>query len=147
MPRRSRGGGGRLADGRSDPLGAAIASVRLHAEAALLRRLNAGAGFADPRLASQIYLRDGAALARIAGGTLRPHGTHRKAADELAAAIASAGEPGAPTEPTTPAAHPASRLATLAARLGIDPFGSGVLLVAVAYALDLDTRELCHALA
>ncbi|HSR97256.1 MAG TPA: ATP-binding protein [Kofleriaceae bacterium] len=119
----------------ADALAAAIATVRLHAEAALLRRLNAGAGFADPRLASQIYLRDGTALARIAGGTLRPHGTHRKAADELAAAIASAGD------------APSGRLAVLTERLGIDPFGGGVLLVAVAYALDLDTRELCHALA
>src|SRR6185503_13123540 len=135
MPRRSRGGGGRLADGRSDPLGAAIASVRLHAEAALLRRLNAGAGFADPRLASQIYLRDEAALARIAGGTLRPQGTHRKAAGELAQAIAAAGD-GAP-----------GRLDVMTERLGIDAVGGGVLLVAVAYALDLDTRELCHALA
>src|SRR6185503_11898388 len=139
MPRRSRGGGGRLADGRSDPLGAAIASVRLHAEAALLRRLNAGAGFADPRLASQIYLRDGAALSRIAGGTLRPQGTHRRAAGELADAIAVAAEPGTLDGP--------SRLAVMTERLGVDASASGVLLVAVAYALDLDTRELCHALA
>src|SRR5262250_241877 len=96
-------------------LDAAIASVRLHAEAALLRRLNAGAGFADPRIASQIYLRDEAALARLAGGTLRPQGTHRKAAGELAAVIASGshaasdrGDAGAP-----------SRLAVMTERLGI----------------------------
>jgi AAA+ superfamily predicted ATPase len=127
-----------LADRRDDPLSAAIASVRLHAEAALLRRLNAGAGFADPRLASQIYLRDTAALGRLAGGTLRPHGTHRKAAGELADALASA-EPAAFVEP--------SRLAVMTERLGIDAAASGALLVAVAYALDLDTRELCHALA
>jgi len=122
----------------ADPLAAAITTVRLHAEAALLRRLNAGAGFADPRIASQIYLRDEAALARIAGGTLRPQGGHRKAAGELAQAIAAA---------ETASAHERSRLATLTQRLGIDPAASGVLLVAVAYALDLDTRELCHALA
>ncbi|HET9624467.1 MAG TPA: hypothetical protein VFP84_24010, partial [Kofleriaceae bacterium] len=109
--------------------------MRLHAEAAVLRRLNAGAGFADPRLASQIYLRDPGALGRLAGGTLRPQGSHRKAADELAAAIAAAPDPAA------------SRLATMTARLAIDPVGAGVLLIAVAYALDLDTRELCHALA
>ena len=127
-----------MADRSDDPLSAAIASVRLNAEAALLRRLNAGAGFADPRLASQIYLRDTAALGRIAGGTLRPHGTHRKAASELADAIASA-EPAAGGEP--------SRLAVMTERLGIDAAASGALLVAVAYALDLDTRELCHALA
>src|SRR5262244_3085837 len=83
-------------------LDAAIASVRLHAEAALLRRLNAGAGFADPRIASQIYLRDEAALARLAGGTLRPQGTHRRAEAELAEVIAAAAggdEPRAATRP------------------------------------------------
>jgi hypothetical protein len=118
------------------PLAAAIAHVRLHAEAALLRRLNAGAGFADPRIASQIYLRDPGALGRLAGGTLRPQGSHRKATDELAHAIAAAPDPSAP-----------SRLATLGDRLALDPVGAGVLLIAAAYALDLDTRELCHALA
>jgi hypothetical protein len=115
----------------------AIRSVRLHAEAALLRRLNAGTGFADPRIASQIYLRDEAALARLAGGTLRPQGSHRKAAGELAQVIETAGDGDAGPD----------RLAMMTERLGIDPAASGVLLVAVAYALDLDTRELCHALA
>jgi len=119
-----------------DDLAAAIASVRLHAEAALLRRLNAGAGFADPRLASQIYLRDPAALARLTGGTLRPQGSHRKAADELARVIADASDAAAP-----------SRLAVMSERLCLDAASGGLLLVAVAYALDLDTRELCHALA
>jgi hypothetical protein len=148
-------------------LAAAIASVRLHAEAALLRRLNAGAGFADPHIASQIYLRDTAALARLAGGTLRPQGTHRRAEAELAQVIAAAAgeeEPrdatrGGVTAPASPAQSPAggnisplsiappTRLAVLTERLGIDPVASGVLLVAVAHALDLDTRELCHALA
>ena len=125
-------------------LAAAIASVRLHAEAALLRRLNAGAGFADVRVASQIYLRDAAALARLAGGTLRPQGSHRKAADELAHAIAAGGP--APASLGDDAARP-GRLATMAGRLGIDPAATGVLLIAVGYALDLDVRELCHALA
>src|SRR5947207_9894794 len=103
-------------------LAAAIRSVRLHAEAALLRRLNAGAGFADPRLASQIYLRDEAALARLAGGTLRPQGSHRKAAGELAQMIETAGDPGGAP----------GRLAVMTQRLGIDPVASGVPLVAVA---------------
>ncbi|HEU4734257.1 MAG TPA: ATP-binding protein [Kofleriaceae bacterium] len=140
-------------------LAAAITTVRLHAEAALLRRLNAGAGFADPRLASQIYLRDEAALSRVAGGALRPQGSHRKAAGELARQIATAAPPGPPSPeapatprpptlptPDGPAGDPPGRLATMTRRLGIDPAASGVLLVAVAYALDLDTRELCHAL-
>ncbi|HEY0191935.1 MAG TPA: ATP-binding protein [Kofleriaceae bacterium] len=115
-------------------LGPAVAGVRLHAEAALLRRLNAGTGFADARIASQLYLRDDAALARLAGGTLRPQGSHRKAAGELAQVIAATdgGPPG--------------RLALMAQRLGLEPAAGGVLLVAVAYALDLDVRELCHAL-
>lgn len=114
-----------------------VTLVRRYAEGALLRRLNAGSGFADPRVPAQIYLRDEAALARVAGGTLRPQGTHAKAADELARAIAAGqARVGAP-----------SRFATLTARLGLDATGSGVALVAIAYALDLDTRELCHALA
>jgi hypothetical protein len=120
--------------GELDPL---IAGVRLHAEAALLRRLNAGAGFADPRAASQIYLRDPAAMERLAGGTLRPRGTHAKAAAELERVIAAA----------TATGPGATRLGVMAARLGLDPLASGVLLAAVAYALDLDTRELFHALA
>jgi len=120
-----------------DGLSAIIAEVRLHAEAALVRRLNAGAGFADPRLASQIYLRDEAALARIAGGTLRPQGTHAKAASELDLAIAKASEHDART----------TRLGLMVARLGVDPIAGGVLVASLAYALDLDTRELCHALA
>jgi cytidylate kinase len=120
--------------GELDPL---IASVRLHAEAALMRRLNAGAGFADPRVPSQIYLRDAAAMERLAGGTLRPRGTHAKAAAELERAIA-----GAPAAGTG-----ATRLAVMAQRLGLDPLASGLLLAATAYALDLDTRELFHALA
>ena len=131
-------------------LAAAITTVRRHAEAALLRRLNAGAGFADPRIASQIYLRDEAALGRIAGGTLRPQGSHRKAAGELARELAA--ERSTPAASTTPGdgaatAPSAGRLALLTERLGIDEAGSGVVLVAAAYALDLDTRELCHALA
>ena len=121
----------------SDPLAAAIAEVRLHAEAALVRRLNAGAGFADPRLASQIYLRDPAAMARLAGGTLRPRNTHAEAATELETAIAAA---------SGPRAH-GTRLATLITRMGLDPVAGGLLVAALAYALDLDTRELCHALA
>jgi len=118
-------------------LDALIAELRLHAEAALLRRLDAGSGFADPRVPSQIYLRDRAALARIAGGTLRPRGTHAKAAAELATTIASAAE------------HDVggTRLGLLAGRLELDETATALLLVAVAYALDLDTRELCHALA
>jgi ATPase family associated with various cellular activities (AAA) len=116
---------------------ALVTLVRRYAEAALLRRLNAGSGFADPRIPSQIYLRDETALARLAGGTLRPQRSHEKAADELARAIA---------EHKSVAASP-SRLSTMISRLALDGAASGIALVAVAYAVDLDTRELCHALA
>ena len=44
-----------------------ITLVRRYAEAALVRRLNAGSGFADPRVPSQIYLRDESALAGVLG--------------------------------------------------------------------------------
>jgi len=114
-----------------DPI---IREIRLLAEAALLRRLNAGSGFADPRVPSQIFLRDPAALARLAGGTLRPHHTHAKAADELAAELAAS-------------RARAPRLEMLVERLGLDAGGRILLAIAVAYALDPDTRELCHALA
>jgi hypothetical protein len=120
----------------SASLDGVIAEIRLHAEAALLRRLNAGSGFADPRVPSQIYLRDDAALARLAGGTLRPTGTHRKAAGELATALAAIDHDASTT-----------RLGVMVARLGLDPVDGGLLAAALAYALDLDTRELCHALA
>ncbi len=119
------------------PLAAIIGEVRLHAEAALIRRLNAGSGFADPRVPSQIFLRDPQALARLAGGTLRPQQSHAKAAVELERAIATA------------AGHDASatRLGVMTERMGLDPVAAGLLVATLAYALDLDTRELCHALA
>ncbi len=113
---------------------AVIRAMRLRAEAALARRLDAGSGFADPRVPAQIYLRDAAAQKRIAGGTLRPQGTHRDAIAELAREVA------------VEAAEP-PRLATLVSRMGLDPTARELLVLALAYALDLDTRELCHALA
>jgi len=118
----------------ADQLAALVTQIRLLAEAALLRRLNAGSGFADPRLPSQIYLRDEAALARLAGGTLRPKDTHKKAEAELA-------------ELAQRAPRAVTRLDTLATRLGLDPAARSIAAVALVYGLDLDTRELCHALA
>ena len=121
----------------ADALAPLIAEVRLHAEAALLRRLNAGSGFADPRVPSQIFLRDPAALARLAGGTLRPQQTHAAAAGELERALAQAA--------TLDAS--ATRLGLMTTRMGLDATAGGLLVATLAYALDLDTRELCHALA
>ncbi len=116
-------------------LSAIVGEVRLHAEAALLRRLDAGSGFADSRVASQIYLRDAAAAARLAGGTLRPQGTHRKALAELETAIAAAGVDARQTP-----------LGLLVKRLGLSAAGGALTAAALAYAVDLDMRELVHAL-
>lgn len=115
-------------------LDAIVREIRLLAEAAVVRRLNAGSGFADPRIASQIYLRDPAALARLAGGTLRPQKTHAKAADEIAAELEKSRARSA-------------RLEVLVERFALDPAARLVVAIAVAYALDPDTRELCHSLA
>ena len=120
---------------------AVVAEIRLHAEAALLRRINAGAG--DPRSPSQIYLRDPDAAARIAGGTLRPQNTHAKANAEVETAIEEASARSAKLV----ASAEDSRLAVLCKRLGVGAVPSGLVAIALAYALDLDTRELVHALA
>jgi len=119
-------------------LGPVIALVRLRAEAALLRRLNAGHGFADPRLPGQVYVRDPAARARIARSKLEPKDTHRKQADEVEQAIAAAD-----------AAAGAARtpLDVVAARFGLDATERAVLAVAVGYEVDADVRDLIHALA
>src|SRR5450631_3250410 len=119
---------------------AVVAEIRLHAEAALLRRLDVGAG--DPRSPSQIYLRDPAAQARIAGGTLRPQGSHRQANAEVVAAIDEASARSAKL--VTPSE---SRFTIMTKRLGIDATASGLVAATLAYAVDLDTRELVHALA
>ncbi len=117
-----------------------VKTFRLFAERALVNRLNAGAGFAEARIASQIYLHDEAASARIAGGTLRSQGTHRKAAEEITATlqaderfVAALGKTNGPWT-------------ALGERFDLHGEQSFVLALAIAYALDLDTRELCHAL-
>ncbi len=115
-------------------LPAVIEEIRLHAEAALLRRLDVGSP-------SQIYLRDPAALARVTNGTLRPQGAHRKANAEVEAAIDDASAKSAKLVASE------SRLSVLTKRMGIDAAESGLIVAALAYALDLDTRELVHALA
>src|SRR5262249_34663703 len=124
-PRRHPGGGGCLAE-----LAILIDEVRLRAEAALLRRYNAGAA------GTPIYLRDRGTLARVAGGTLRPLDSHRKAAAALDKVLASRDVDASST-----------RLGVMTARLGVDALAGGLLMVALGYAVDLDVRELCHALA
>jgi hypothetical protein len=114
---------------------ALIAEIRLRAEAALYRRLDAGSGFADPRVPAQIYLRDPGARERLGAGTLRPRGTHKKALEAATAAIAEAR-----------AAGRVERVDLLGRRLGLDGVSLALAVAAAAYAIDLDVRELCHAL-
>jgi hypothetical protein len=121
-----------------DRLAPHLARVRLAAEAALLRRLNAGVGFADARAPAQIYLRDPAAQRRLGRATLKPSDTHRAQAAEVAAALAAA---------ETALGDHASPLTLLAQRFGLGADELAVVEVAAAYALDADVRELCHALA
>ncbi len=109
-----------------------VAWVARCAEAALLRRLNAGTG--DPRSPSQLYLRDPAALARLASGTLRPQATHKKAAAELAPIVTAR-----PVDPP--------RVALAGTRMGLGDTDRALLAIALGYALDLDLREYAHALA
>src|SRR5688572_9656824 len=97
-----------------------VRDMRFHAEAALLRRFNAGAGFADGRLPSQIYLRDEAALARIAGGTLRPQGTHKKAVEQLERMM------------TETLAGGLTRMMTLTLRLGLEHLTESLIVAALA---------------
>ncbi len=113
-----------------------VARIRLLAEAALLARLNAGSGFADGGAPSQIHLHDRAASARLGRVAMRPSETHRKAAAEVAAALEVA--PPAPAD---------ARLALLAARLVLTPAEQALAGLAVAHAIDADTRALIHALA
>src|SRR4051812_48284270 len=104
---------------------AVVTEIRLHAEAAVLRRLDVGGG--DPRSPSQIYLRDPAAQARIAGGTLRPHGSHRQANADVVAAISEASERSAKL-----VAPADSRFAIMTRRLAIDATATGLVAATLA---------------
>ena len=118
------------------PWASLVAATRLRAERALLVRLNRGAGFADPRAPTQVYLRDDAASARLGQLALRPNDTHRKAAAAVDAALAA-----------VEAAAPPSPLAPLVARAGLTAAEAALIAIAIAAAIDDDTRELTHALA
>ena len=118
------------------PWASLVAATRLRAERALLVRLNRGAGFADPRAPTQVYLRDDAASARLGQLALRPNDTHRKAAAAVDAALAA-----------VEAAAPPSPLVPLVARAGLTAAEAALIAIAIAAAIDDDTRELTHALA
>src|SRR5262245_45652823 len=123
-----------------DVLAGAIGIVRLRAEAALLARLNAGSGFGDPRVATQIHLRDAWAGTRFGRAAARPSETHKRQAAEVAQLLATA------TAAMRAGDGDTSRLAVAAARLELSPAEDALLRLAVAYAIDADTRELVHAL-
>jgi ATPase family associated with various cellular activities (AAA) len=141
-------------------LAAPLARLRLQIEAAVLRRLNAGAGLGEPR-PSSVYVREASALERLAGGTLRPQGSHRKAAAAVAAELAKARQAEADAEGGAAAVEPerdsgdssassnprGSRLAQLARRFELDPTARELLLLAAAFELDPDSRDLLQALA
>lgn len=115
-----------------------IDAVRLHAEAALVRRFNAGYGFADARIAAETYLHHPETRERMARDALRPQDTHADQAAEIEQALARARDA---------LADHASPLTVLAGRFGLDAAERALLAVAVAYELDRDVRALCHALA
>jgi hypothetical protein len=117
---------------------ATIQRVRLLAEAALLRRFNAGSGFADSRIAAQLYCRDPAMQARIASGQLRSLGTHRKASDAVENLLIFA---------NIERRREVSRLLLLIERFGLDDVSRDIVEVCLAWETDLDTRDLVHALA
>lgn len=106
--------------------------VRLQAEHALLTRLNAGFGFADGRSAAELYLRDEGARERLGRGSLRPIDTHREQLGEVERELASLA-----TERAAPTA-----LTAASDRLGLDAAERALLEIAVAFALDSDTRDL-----
>ena len=115
-----------------------VTTVRLRAQAALLRRLNAGYGFADARAPGELFLRDPAARARLSSDPMRPRDTHASALAEVEREIeAAASELEAQT----------SRLRELECRLGLGPAEAALAAIAAAYELDADVRALCHALA
>jgi ATPase family associated with various cellular activities (AAA) len=119
-----------------------IARMRLQIEAAVLRRLNAGAGLGEPR-PSGVYVRGAAAMERLAGGTLRPQGSHRKAAAAVEAELQAARQ----REASEDHGSGGDRLALAAQRFGLDALGRDLLLLATAFEIDPDSRDLLHALA
>lgn len=116
-----------------------IRLIRLRAEAALLRRLNAGYGFADASIPGEVFLRDEAARERMSRDSLRPHDSHVAQAAELDDAIAEARAAAADGQ--------GSPLELVCERFGLTAGERALLTVALTYELDPDVRDLCHALA
>ena len=115
-----------------------VTLVRLYAEAALVRRFNAGYGFADARIPAEVYLWDEPARERLTRDSLRPQATHLAQADEIDHSIGNAYATLDSYE---------SPLTILGVRFGLDDAEHALLGITLAYDLDRDVRELCHALA
>jgi SpoVK/Ycf46/Vps4 family AAA+-type ATPase len=111
--------------------------VRLYAEAAMIRRFNAGYGFADSRIPAEVFLWDEMARDRLGRDSLRPQDTHLAQADEIDHAIGNA---------YATLDSYKSPLTTLAERFGLDEAEQALLGITLAYEIDRDVRELCHAL-
>ena len=114
------------------------ALVRLRAEAALVRRLNAGYGFADSRIPSELYLRDHAARMRLGHTSVRPEDTHVAQAEEIDHELSRL-EQYLEKTPT--------RFDSLVRTFDLSQPQAALLAAAVAYEMDRDVRELCHRLA
>lgn len=116
-----------------------IRLIACRAEVAVLTRLEAGYGFADARVAREVYLDDPAARARLGGDALRATGNRT---DQLAAARAAL------AEAETAAGDADASAALFAARcLDLSLPEAEVLRCALAYASCHDVRRLCHVLA
>jgi hypothetical protein len=115
-----------------------VTLVRLYAEAALVRRFNAGYGFADARIPAEVFLWDDPARERLIRDSLRPQGTHLAQAEEIDHAIGNA---------YATLDNYESPLTLLAGRFGLDEAERALLGITLAYDIDRDVRELCHALA
>jgi hypothetical protein len=115
-----------------------VTLVRLYAEAALVRRFNAGYGFADARIPAEVFLWDEPSRERLTRDSLRPQGTHLAQAEEIDQAIGNA---------YATLDNYESPLTLLALRFGLDEAERALLGITLAYDIDRDVRELCHALA
>jgi SpoVK/Ycf46/Vps4 family AAA+-type ATPase len=112
--------------------------VRLRAEVAIMRRLNAGYGFADSRMPSELFLRNADARERLSRDQIRPQDTHEAQEEEVTKAIERL---------RTQLATHESRLATVCDRFHLNATERELLATVVGYELDPDVRDLCHALA
>ena len=121
----------------SDPLALHFKLVRLRAEAAFVKRLNAGYGFADSSIPSQVFLEDNEARERLSRDALLPKDPHEDQEDEIAVEI---------DEILTRLKGHDSPLFALANIFELSAIEQNVLTIAVSYGLNKDVSELCDRL-